>query len=319
VDRFSSTADMLRQYESQGWKKIKTGRGFTLEPPDEIGKGYAAVWGDPESHCFMDSDLIFHIPLIERYYFQQKGIQISFIDDMTGTYYQNRNESSQANSGLHCHVNNIPLPWFHRYPAGTRQKVFSILITETFFSDSGLSLPHGGWDRLARVLNRKTFIPELDVVCQEVKNTVIRDEAFIFYFHGKVAGAIGLLLDYMLKSEESDFPGIMEKSRIAARDALQVLNDTFVHPPVIENLAQSVGIDKKTLQNAFKQFTGQSVHEYIVALRMEKALLLLEDSSLRIEDIAKAVGYQSKISFYKAFESTFKCKPNEMRKLMKNS
>jgi AraC-like DNA-binding protein len=317
LDRFSSTADMLRQYEQQGWKKTKTGRGFTLEPPAKIAEGLVLVWGDPQSHCFIDSDIIFHIPLMERYYFQQKGIQISFIDDMTGTYYQSKAELSQAHEGLFCAVNNIPKPWFHRYPAEARQKVYSIIITESFFSDFRLSLPHNGWDRLARFINnQKTFIPALAVLCQEIKNTTIGDETFEFYFRGKVIEAIGLLLDYTLKMERKSFPAVSEKSRAAAKDALQILNDAYANPPVIEVLAQSVGIDKKTLQNAFKQLAGQSVHDYVQSLRMEKALSLLEEKSLHIEKIAKMLGYQSKINFYKAFECTYGCKPNEIRKLL---
>ena len=317
MDRFSSTADMLQQYEQQGWKKTKTGRGFTLEPSAKIAEGLITVWGDPQSHCFIDSDVIFHVPLLERHYYQQKGIQISVIDDMTVTYYLNKAEASQADAGLLCYANNIPKPWFHRYPAETRQKVYSIIITESFFSGFRLSLPHDGWDRMARVLNnRKTFIPALTVVCQEIKNTAIGDETFAWYFRGKVIEAVGLLLDYTLKMEGKSFPAVSERSRAAAKDALQILNDTYVNPPVIEVLAQSVGIDKKTLQNAFKQLAGQTVHDYVQSLRMEKALSLLEEKSLHVEKIAKTLGYQSKINFYKAFESTYGCKPNEIRKLL---
>jgi AraC-like DNA-binding protein len=191
------------------------------------------------------------------------------------------------------------------------------MITESFFSDSRLSLPHNGWDRLARFINtRKTFIPALAVVCQEIKNTTIGDETFELYFRGKVMEAVGLLLDYTLKMEKKEFPLITERSRVAAKEALHILNDAYVNPPVIEALAQSVGIDKKTLQNAFKQLVGQSVHDYVQSLRMEKALSLLEEKSLHVEKIAKTLGYQSKINFYKAFECTYGCKPNEIRKLL---
>lgn len=38
-----------------------------------------------------------------------------------------------------------------------------------------------------------------------------------------------------------------------------------------------VGVDKKTLQFAFKEIVGLSIHRYIRTLKMQKALLLLED------------------------------------------
>ena len=88
-----------------------------------------------------------------------------------------------------------------------------------------------------------------------------------------------------------------------------------MNPPVIEVLARSVGIDKKTLQKAVQHLTGQTINEYIRSLRMEKALSLLMEGTMRIVDIAATVGYHSKMNFYRAFHSTFGCTPKEMLKI----
>ena len=315
MDRFFSTADMLAQYEQRGWTKNRCGYGFSLTPPAETAVGRIVVWGRPDSLCFISTDLVFCNPLMERYYYSEKSIQISFVDDMTATYYQNRSESHEARIGLYCYVNNLPKPWFKRFPADTRQKVNTLLITEKFLNRYQLPLPHDGWDRLARALNGKEIsIPALAFVCQQVKNAGIAADAFELFLSAKAAEAVSLLLDFMLKAEATAYPSVTEKSRAAARTALQILNDSFQHPPVIEHLAQSVGIDKKTLQTVFRQMTSQTIHDYIQTLRMEKALSLLENSSLRIEDIAQTVGYHSKINFYQAFKKTFDCTPNEMKK-----
>lgn len=316
MDCFSSVSDMLHQLEArQGWKKLVTPRGFALIPPETVGVGRTSVWGDPDSHCFLDSDVRFCAPLMERHYYQQRSIQISFIDTMNMTYYQSRAEAEQARAGLFCYVNNVPLPWFHRYEAGAIQKSQSIVIGEKFLEDNNISLPGNGWDRLAGALNkRQVFIPALSIACREVKNTTINDAVFALYFRGKLVEMLGLLIDYMLLAEATEYPALYEKSRVAARDALKILNVSFVDPPVIQDLACSVGVSKNSLQKAFRQFTGQSIYDYIVALKMERALVLFEDRTLRIEDIARAVGYQSKITFYKTFEKIFACKPSEVRK-----
>lgn len=189
------------------------------------------------------------------------------------------------------------------------------MIGEKFLFDNSISLPDNGWNRLASAVNkRKIFIPALSVACQEVKNTTVSDAVFALYFRGKIVEIIGLLIDYMLHAETTEYPAMHEKSRIAAKNALEILNRSFIDPPVINDLAHSVGVSKNSLQKAFRQFTGQSIYDYIVSLKIERALTLFEDRSLRIEDISKAVGYQSKITFYKTFENIFGCKPNDVRK-----
>ena len=316
MDCFVSVSDMLDQLENrQKWNKVMTSRGFDLIPPDSVGTGRTMVWGEPESHCFLESDIKFHMPLMERHYYHEKSIQISFIDDMDMSYYQNKDELEKARPGLFCYVNNVPMPWFHRYAAGSVQKSHAIVIGENFLLANNISLPNNGWDRLAAAVNkRRVFIPALSVACQEVKNVVVDDSVFPLYFRGKLVEMIGLLIDYMLHAEAAQYPAIHEKSRIAAKDALKILNVSFINPPVIKDLADSVGVSKNSLQKAFKQFTGQSIYDYIVSLKIERALVLFEDPSLRIEDISRAVGYQSKITFYKAFDNIFGCKPNEVRK-----
>ena len=76
-----------------------------------------------------------------------------------------------------------------------------------------------------------------------------------------------------------------------------------------------IRIDKKTLQFAFKEIVGLSIHNYIKTLKMQKALLLLENDKMTIDEISKEVGYQSKIHFYRAFKGAFDCTPSQMRKI----
>lgn len=315
MDYYTSTANMLFQMETkQKWTKQQTDYGYILKASPQIADGQITIWGDANTYCYINSDVVFHVPLIERYHFKQKSIQISFVDNMTLNYYQKKNEMNEASSGLFCFVNNIHRPWFKRFPSNTKQKVCSISITDDFFISHNITLPHDGWDRLAIALNGKIFIPKLAILFEDIKNIKVNRNAFDIVFRGKIMEIIGLLLDYALTKEKEKTFSISNKSRNIAKKAIYILNQNYIHPPVIGNLAQTLGIDANTLQKAFKQIVGQSVYEYIVSLKMEKALALLEDTSLTIEDISKLVGYQSKISFYKAFKKTYDCKPNELRK-----
>ena len=92
MDSFTSTADMYEQMGTkQKWERQNTAYGFTLIPPSDFGAGYSSVWGNLETHYFIMSEVEFFVPLIERYYFKQKGIKISMIETMTASYYKEKN------------------------------------------------------------------------------------------------------------------------------------------------------------------------------------------------------------------------------------
>ena len=313
--RFYSTADMLNQYVEQGWQKTLLPRGFSLSPPGSVASGYINVWGDPAALYFMESDITFQADLMERYYYTDRGFQITFVEDMTVTYYQNKSQMNSAKFGVFCHVANRSRPWYKRFHAGTTQKGTTIAIIEPFLVSAGLALPDEAWERAAMAINqREVSLPALAQICHDVRYAPIDDEVFPFYFHAKAIEAVSLLLNYAFSQRLLKPAAFSPKSINAAKEAIELLNRSFANPPVIELLARDVGIDKKTLQSAVRHLTGQTVSEYTRSLRMEKALSHLMDGTMRVDDIAKAVGYHSKMNFYKAFSATFGCTPRELKK-----
>ncbi len=312
---FYSVSDMLRQYEECGWKRTSIRYGCLFKPPEEVASGQIRVWGNPETCCFIDTDIVYHTDLMERYYYQAKSIQITFIEDMALSYYQKKNERNKARFGIFCYVNHLPRPWYKRLSSGEAQKASTIYITDQFLECTGVVFSDNLWNRIAHAVNnRDVSLPLLADICKEIRSTQMKDEAFSLFFQGKALEAAGLLVDYTLSFDLEGLTALTPKAKGAAESALQTLNQSFVHPPIIEELAKSIGINKQTLQRAFQQLTGQTVHEYIKAIRMEKAVSLLTDTHKRIDDIAKEVGYQSKGNFYKAFKETFGCTPKEIKR-----
>lgn len=316
LDRFYSTADMLTQYEQKGWEKTLMPRGFSLCPPDDVATGYINVWGNPETLYFMESDISFNKDLMERYYYTERGFQITFVEDMTVTYYEKKAQMNSAKFGIFCHVSYRPRPWYKRFHAGTNQKGSTIVILESFLTNAGLQVTDEIWERAAATINqREVPLPVLAQICHDVKYASVDDEVFPFYFHAKAVEAVSLLLNYAFSQHTLKPVSLSSKSVNAAKEAIGLLSQSFANPPVIEALAFTVGVDKKTLQKAVHYLTGQSIHEYVRSLRMEKALSLLMEGTMRIDAIAAAVGYHSKMNFYRAFHDTFGCTPRELRKI----
>lgn len=318
MESYTSTADMLSQMQTrQNWVRQNTDYGYILTPPPHMAKGQSVIWGNPESCCFFNTDIVLRTALLERYYYKQKCIQVTLVEDIDLEYYQRKAEIYEPNTGIFCSVNHIPQPWFQRLPAGARQKAISVVMTEQFFTEQNIVLPSNGWDRIAEIRG-KIIVPKIEIILREMKNIQINKNAFNLMLCAKATEILALLLDYTFEKERHDNSSLSKKSREIAKRALHILNDHYINPPVINVLADSLGVNVSTLQNAFKHIAGKTVYEYIVALRMEKALSLFENKSLTIEDIAKTVGYQSKANFYRAFQKTFSCKPNELRKQILN-
>ena len=69
----------------------------------------------------------------------------------------------------------------------------------------------------------------------------------------------------------------------------------------LENIANRLPIDAKYLSHYFKQHTNQNFTSYLSRVRMQKAIELLKDSSVKLSTIHHRVGYRSKSQFYHLF------------------
>jgi AraC-like DNA-binding protein len=78
-------------------------------------------------------------------------------------------------------------------------------------------------------------------------------------------------------------------------------------------MARVVNTSATYLSRHFKQATGLSYVDYIGRVRVEKAKLLLQDSSLRISAIALEVGFRSLSQFNRSFRRVTGRAPRELR------
>lgn len=320
MESYTNTADMLIQMETkQKWTREDIIGGYILTPPPNMAKGRSIILGRAESCCFFDTDITLTSPLIERYYYKQKCIQVSLVDGIDMEFYQNKADTYKASEGLFCMISNIPQAWFQRLDEGARQKVLSVVITEQFFKEQNIAFSQDDWDRIDNIIAGKISIPKIELILKDIKKLSMSKLSFNIMFQSKIMEILALLLEYAFQKEKNTTPiTLTRRSREAAKQAMLILNDNYINPPVVSSLSFALEVDVCTLQKAFKQLTRQTVYDYIVTLRMNKALSLFEDKSLSIEKIAKMVGYQSKANFYKAFENAYSCKPNELRKQILN-
>jgi YesN/AraC family two-component response regulator len=92
----------------------------------------------------------------------------------------------------------------------------------------------------------------------------------------------------------------------------------FIHEHSDEGLsltkvAKSVYISANYLSERFKEVTGVNFVDYIARTRTEKAREFLENSNLRISEIAFAVGFQSLSQFNRVFKKLTRKSPTQFR------
>lgn len=146
---------------------------------------------------------------------------------------------------------------------------------------------------------------ELDEVISISRDyrSLLKNAAFIFenFFHSPkgsepIAGSVKLIID---------------KVDTYFRDHLS-------EEITIADVAEMVNFNVSFLSREFKKYKGSAPIEYLTQLRIEKAkLLIMDTSNIKFKDIAAMVGYNNQYYFSKVFKlitgltpTEFKCLPN---------
>lgn len=100
---------------------------------------------------------------------------------------------------------------------------------------------------------------------------------------------------------------------------LQYINHNYMHNLKLETIAPLFGYDNSYLGKIFKQKTNSSFNTYLDMVRIEHSRQLLEQSDLKVYEIAEKVGYTSVDYFYLKFRKYMGEKPSEYRKRIRRN
>lgn len=97
------------------------------------------------------------------------------------------------------------------------------------------------------------------------------------------------------------------------REAVTYIQQHLDKPLPIGQLVTETGVSRFKLERIFKANTGQTVHQYIISQRMEKAYALLVTSDMPLKGIIGCVGFQSVSGFIRRFRQHFHISPGALR------
>ena len=121
---------------------------------------------------------------------------------------------------------------------------------------------------------------------------------------GEYAAAAAAALERFRAGRTAD---LVERSRIVAerRMADEAL--------VLDDIAAELYVSPSHLRHVFKARTGMTFCDYLSALRLDAAARLLDDPDLKIQDVARMVGYAEQRYFASCFKKRFGMTPSERR------
>lgn len=81
----------------------------------------------------------------------------------------------------------------------------------------------------------------------------------------------------------------------------------------LQAIADDVHMHPTHVSKVFKRETGENISEYLLRLRLEKAVFLLKDSRYKVYEVANHLGYKNPTYFIKVFKEHFGVTPQEFR------
>ena len=91
------------------------------------------------------------------------------------------------------------------------------------------------------------------------------------------------------------------------------LADNYQVPNPVTRLVERSGLPERTFKRRFRAATGYAPIDYIQTLRTEEAKQLLESSSIPVDDIGAAVGYEDPTFFRRLFKRNTGVTPSRYR------
>lgn len=124
------------------------------------------------------------------------------------------------------------------------------------------------------------------------------------------------MLNLLLKEYLADLSGLEDLHSVPLARALSFINENYQSSGLsLTDVAEHCGMTASYLSYLFKVKSGSNFKEYIDGLRLERAKELLNGTDMKVEEIAREVGYDNSYSFTRFFKNNMGLTPKEFRAL----
>lgn len=121
--------------------------------------------------------------------------------------------------------------------------------------------------------------------------------------------AVGTLVRLKEQLSESDH----HTRGYIIRQVQEMVSKDLGQDTSVKTIADRIYLHPVYLSKVYRSETGESLGDYIIRMRMEKALYLLKHTNMKIYEITSELGYQNPQYFSKMFKKFYGMTPNEFR------
>ncbi len=116
------------------------------------------------------------------------------------------------------------------------------------------------------------------------------------------------------RPETTPFCPAWNGTRTTVGRALKLIEDGVLDDATVDELARRLGIGTRHLSRLFQRHVGASPVQTAKTLRVHRAKCLLNETDLRITEIAYRAGFKSLRRFNAAFAELYRQAPSDLRK-----
>lgn len=109
------------------------------------------------------------------------------------------------------------------------------------------------------------------------------------------------------------FPEGTQVSNPSVLAMLEYINENFRENLTMQDLSDHCNLNANYASQLFRQEVGQTFSSYLTALRLQKALTMLESSEQPVSEIALEVGYRDYFYFARVFKTNLGTTPTAYR------
>lgn len=251
-------------------------------------------------------------PLDSRLFFVKDGVGRIEVDEQV--YELKKDSALLVNSGVsyrlltpECSVSFIVVNF--DYTKDACDKNFPVTpVLKKHFKPSML-LAHvefEGAPRLSKVLYVEK-IPEL----QSKLSLLLKEFSFqLMFFKEKLSGILTSCLIDMVRVVNLGFS--VDKDDTNAQ-IIKYIQENYQKPLTNKSIAKEFNYHPNYISQLIKKTTGLPLHKYLIHVRLQKAVSLLNNTSLSINDVALECGFCDLAYFSGYFKRAFKVSPSNFR------
>lgn len=119
--------------------------------------------------------------------------------------------------------------------------------------------------------------------------------------------------DFARKLAAPVLPAGDDPSQALLERAVALVERNFAQEISDADIAGKLGLSTSHFRHLFRQHTNQPFHQFLVAVRLEKARELVVSSQMGMSEIARTVGFASAAHFSRVFHQRFRVAPSALR------